>query len=832
MKTKVFRYKYRVTAILLAAAMALSLAACGPDVMKPEDLVSKYSGPLYEKELTEAGLYGLSRKELCKAWGEEYSFNDDRMHWRSGDKWVTVFFEGDTEDAADRGEDRAVSAVVSVTMVATVISFIADTVPLISPGTREDRRSAGQEIIFSMDWLTKEQQAELQVGTELKIEYDGLLMETAPMQMHPPYSVEITGYHVVETSIEEMEQTTENAAQATKESGEQTLEDSGQTAADQTAEAPALTPDGKPAAVEIIEHGSGSGDEVLEEFYREGIFHYLFLNPRIDSLEVRLSNGEVIPFADAVEQGYEVITQLTKQGIPYYIDVEPDDEAKRGEDPVDSRLTEAVLSENGTGEPDVIRLEVHRPAWRMVREDGAVDWYLNYLYREYEQTEDGGARLSYENRSAMTVTLTDDAADGSKKVIAAVEDHTGEDFAKKMQEDTRGWYFGDREPEGYYLIEKQLEKLTGTPAVNEHPEEEFAGIRRSFALDLFQRAVKEKPGENVLVAPLSVQLALAMTANGAKGETLRQMEDVICGGRSVYEMDPLFGSYLFAMNHSAGGKLTAANSLWVREDRASGIKKDYLHRLAGNFDAGVNAEPFDDATVKKINDWVNETTDGMIPEIVQGLDPDDVLLLINTLTFDAEWHSPFIDSGLKKDAFTALDGTKQTADMMYCKENDSYLHGDNVQGFCKYYSDWEYSFAVLMPEEGTDLYDFIATLTPESLDRMLHPQMGEMSIRMPKFSAEAELSLNGILADMGMPAAFEAGGFGGITDETSLQIDEVLHKTFIEVTETGTRAGAATEVAVTESEPDIELMVDRPFVYAILDADMVPVFIGTVTTME
>ena len=256
MKTKVFRYKYRVTAILLATAMALSLAACGPDVMKLEDLISKYSGPLYEKELTEAGLYGLSRKELCKAWGEEYSSNDDRMHWRSGDKWVTVFFEGDTEDAAHYGEDRAVSAVVSVTMVATVISFIADTVPLISPGTREDRRSAGQEITFSLDWLTDEQQAELQVGTELKIEYDGLLMETAPMQMHPPYSVEITGYHVVETSIEEMEQTTENAAQATKESGEQTLEDSGQTAADQTAEAAVLTPDGKPAAVEIIEHGT------------------------------------------------------------------------------------------------------------------------------------------------------------------------------------------------------------------------------------------------------------------------------------------------------------------------------------------------------------------------------------------------------------------------------------------------------------------------------------------------------------------------------------------------------------------------------------------------
>lgn|GEM_PF-119654 len=821
----------RIMAAVLLTAMILSLTACGAKIPGLEDIVKKYSGQITEEQMKEAGIYGKRKIDLQRAWGEEYSSLDGErscVTWKSGGKWVAIEFEG----------DKAVSGALSCTMSATVTEIDGD-LAYICPDEGSWERSSGDKIFFSMSWFSDEQAAQVKVGTELKIEYDGILMESYPLQIHEPYFVEIVDWHEAAAPAEEPEPA--SSAPGEPEPAEEPIPAESSKEESSQAQEPATAPGGEAYIVEIKNDRASYVLPATEIILKEGIYEYYFPSICMDDLDVVLSTGETIPFKDAVDRGFDVITQLTKQGLDYGIGVSREDEEKRESDPVDSRLTEAILSCNGTEDPDVIRLEVHQPLARIRQDDGSTDWYLTYLYREYELKDDGRPRLHYENRSAMTVKLTDDASGSGQKVLGIVNDLTGADFEQKVREIfpkavsdmTNERFFGDIEPSNYYLLEQKLEKLTGQTPVQAVMDEEFAGIRREFALKLFQEMVKEKPKENVLVAPLSVQWALAMAANGAKGETLREMEEVLCAGSSIYELDPWFRINKNSIDRDAYQQLKMANSLWLRQDRAQGIKEDFRHRIAGNFGADMNTVPFDDEAVKKVNDWVSKSTDGMIPQIIDSFSGDEVLLLINALTFDAKWQEPFFEEHEVPEGFTSLGGEKQDAVILSGRESDSYLQGDGYEGFLKEYEGWQYGFAVFLPEEGTDLQDFIASLTPDGLEWMLHPHIGEMSVSMPKFTSESSLDLVETLEIMGMPRAFKDADFSGIMDDPALAIDEVKHKTFIEVTREGTRAAAVTEVAMDECLPSVEVHVDRPFVYMIVDTTWnVPVFMGVLTSLE
>ena len=446
----------RIMAAVLLTAMILSLTACGTKIPGLEDIVKKYSGQITEEQMKEAGIYGKRKIDLQRAWGEEYSFLDGErscVTWKSGGKWVAIEFEG----------DKAVSGSLSCTMSATVTEIDGD-LAYICPDEGSWERSSGDKIFFSMSWFGGEQAAQVKVGTELKIEYDGILMESYPLQIHEPYFVEIVGWHETASAAEEPEPASSDAAEpepAPSASGEPEPAESSKGENSQAQE-PSTAPGGEAYIVAIKNDRASYVLPATEFILKEGIYVYYFPSICMDDLDVVLSTGETISFKDAVDRGFDVITQLTKQGLDYCIDVDREDEEKRESDPVDSRLTEAILSCNGTGDPEVIRLEVHQPLARIRQDDGSTDWYLTYLYREYELKEDGLPRLHYENRSAMRVRLTDDAADSGRKILTEVEDLTGADFEQKVRETfpkavanmANARFFGDYEPSGYYLLEQ------------------------------------------------------------------------------------------------------------------------------------------------------------------------------------------------------------------------------------------------------------------------------------------------------------------------------------------------------------------------------------------
>lgn len=361
-----------------------------------------------------------------------------------------------------------------------------------------------------------------------------------------------------------------------------------------------------------------------------------------------------------------------------------------------------------------------------------------------------------------------------------------------------------------------------------------------FAVRLFQECARSQTDGNILISPLSVINALAMTANGARGETLEQMETLF--GADLTSLC----SYLHAYNQNLPSaekyKLHSANSIWVRDDRSFTVQPDFLQTNAGYFNADVYMAPFDDSTLREINGWVSENTDKMIPEILDEIPNEAVMYLINALAFDAEWQSVYKEYQVRDGIFTREDGTPQETEMMYSTEY-TYLQDTQAQGFVKYYHDAKYAFAALLPDEGVSLADYTASLTGERLHELLsNPTRTAVDTAIPEFEAEYSALLNNILENMGMTNAFDSGtadlsGLGTSPDE-NLFISRVLHKTYIAVNEKGTKAGASTVVEVIKESAMIEpdeiktVYLDRPFVYMIIDCEeKLPIFLGTVTDL-
>lgn len=357
-----------------------------------------------------------------------------------------------------------------------------------------------------------------------------------------------------------------------------------------------------------------------------------------------------------------------------------------------------------------------------------------------------------------------------------------------------------------------------------------------FAVRLFQASVEE--GKNTLISPLSVLSALAMTANGAKGETLSQMEAVL--GMSTDKLNDYFSSYMKALPQGDKYKLNLANSIWFRDDERFTVNDDFLQINADYFDADIYKIPFENKAVKDINNWVKEKTDGMIPEILDEIKKDDIMYLVNALTFEAEWANIYTRDDVRRGTFTTEDGKKQEAEYMHGTEH-IYLQDDHATGFVKYYKEGKYAFVALLPNEGVSVEEYVKGLDGEYLNTLLTNGLNTSVVTtIPKFETESNLEMTDILREMGMKDAFTpSANFSGLgtTTREYILIDRVLHKTFISVAEKGTKAGAVTMVAIAGGTSAMlerkEVYLDRPFVYMLIDFESkVPFFIGTMMNLN
>lgn len=375
---------------------------------------------------------------------------------------------------------------------------------------------------------------------------------------------------------------------------------------------------------------------------------------------------------------------------------------------------------------------------------------------------------------------------------------------------------------------------------NREPDDVAGGFREAyadFALDLLRESRNAYDGSGLLVSPLSAMLALAMTANGADGETLAQMENVLGGGMSIDKLSAELYNYTSSLASTENARFNLANAIWVTSNPAFSINQNFVNTAKNTFNADVIAADLPNS-IGAINDWVGKETFGMIPSILNEGDLDElsVMVLLNALAFDALWASQSSDSACFEDSFKAHNGSNQKATFMWA-DCDGYVEGKNVTGIVKNYKDGGYAFLALLPEG--DVYDYAASLEGKELlklyDNRETASLGvDVRAKMPHFSYDCSIEMANVLAKMGMPRAFDSGAADfsslGVDTRGNLYISRVIQKTHIDLDNSGTRAAAVTALIVkAECAPQKSYSVelDRPFIYAIIDTENgLPIFIG------
>ncbi len=366
--------------------------------------------------------------------------------------------------------------------------------------------------------------------------------------------------------------------------------------------------------------------------------------------------------------------------------------------------------------------------------------------------------------------------------------------------------------------------------------EEASAAALGFAADLLQQTA----GSNRLLSPVSILSTLGMVLEGAEGETKAQMETAL--GVSADALRGFLGPWLSALAAEEDGALHAADGIWIADRPDLRISEDFLERNRTYYGAAVEQRPFDAAALERINGFVKENTRGMIEKLLDGLPPEAVMVLVNALAFEADWETPYREDQVRPGVFHPESGGEQEASFLYGSEN-VYLKDENTVGFLKYYAGGRYAFAALLPAEGTKQADYIAALNGEKLRSLLEgAKQTRVDTVTPKFETEFSVQLNEALKALGMNDAFDASladfsALGSCGNGDNLYVGQVIHKTFLKLDEKGTRAGAATGVTVYAAsalrEPPPQVVLDRPFVYLLLDTETdIPLFIGTVDSME
>lgn len=365
-----------------------------------------------------------------------------------------------------------------------------------------------------------------------------------------------------------------------------------------------------------------------------------------------------------------------------------------------------------------------------------------------------------------------------------------------------------------------------------------------FGLKLFANLRDADAAGNVFISPASVAIALAMTYNGAGGETQQAMARALeLNGLSLDEVNQSYAALLQTLA-TADPKVTLsiANSLWGRQDVA--FRQDFLARVRLFYEAEVSALDFSDpTTVDTINAWVNEKTNRKIPRILDRISDDAILFLINAIYFKGAWVKAFDPQLTREQPFILSDGSRKQVPMMSRSGEFRYLRGEDFQAvnlpFGAPDTESRFSMLVFLPDPSSSLDALTGRLTAEQW-AMWMAQFGlaEGFLAMPRYTLEYEAGLNGALIALGMGVAFDPqqADFGPMVDlrPENVFISSVMHKTFIEVNEEGAEAAAVTSVemgvtSVREQPERFTMIVERPFLVAIRDDQSGAVlFIGAI----
>lgn len=353
-----------------------------------------------------------------------------------------------------------------------------------------------------------------------------------------------------------------------------------------------------------------------------------------------------------------------------------------------------------------------------------------------------------------------------------------------------------------------------------------AAATTAFGLDLLR--TQGFASGNVVLSPASIAFALAMARAGANGETASQMDAVMhsaaAGGNGLNSLDQALTGLSGTVTVNGEDQqltLRIANAPFAQ--RGFPLRPTYLDALAADFGAGLRLVDFtgDKAgSLRAINGWVSDQTEGRIKALLADLPPLTMLVLVNAVYLKAPWQTQFEPGVTSSRSFTRQDGSEVSLPTMAAAIWGGYAQGPGWQAADIPYAGGSLVMTVIVPD---DFAAFARGLTADQFGAVTAAMVpARVDLTLPRFKTETKADLKETLAAMGMPLAFDPdrADFSGISGRQGLYIAAVVHQADISVDEKGTEATAATAVvmAVASAAPAaVTLHVNRPFVFAIRD---------------
>ena len=396
------------------------------------------------------------------------------------------------------------------------------------------------------------------------------------------------------------------------------------------------------------------------------------------------------------------------------------------------------------------------------------------------------------------------------------------------------------EQEKEEVVEPVIKQTPGEIRLTEK-QAQMADDNIQFALNLMRQTSKDETG-NMVISPLSAAYMLGMLNDGADGTTRQELMRALCFEEyDAKAIDEFFGNLMTnAPLADEQVELSISNALVSNSAIGAEFRGQFAANMKGYYQAGIESMDFSkaDEVVSHINDWCDRTTKGMIPQILKRdeIKPSDASILLNSVYFKAQWLRGFEEQYTTLQDFTTAGGEKVKVPMMTQICPFDYTEDETLQAVRLPYRDGKYGMILLLPtDERMSLNELLGTLSAERWKQLTAGMRPEnVILQVPRFKISAEQDLTLPLKAMGVKAAFSSSeaDFSGMLKDAfiPLFISMMKQKTLIEVDEKGTMASSVTVSTFTTGRPQTEFTANRPFIFAITEADSnVIFFIGKVS---
>lgn len=365
---------------------------------------------------------------------------------------------------------------------------------------------------------------------------------------------------------------------------------------------------------------------------------------------------------------------------------------------------------------------------------------------------------------------------------------------------------------------------------------EVLSSNNNFGVSLFTDVASEKQ-ENIMLSPLSANIALNMAMNAADGNTFTQMRDMLgYNDLTQEEINELYKT-LVEQLLTADDKVTLnlANAMFYKNEFP--IKAPYKTTVETDYQADIEGLDFSDVTntLNRINGWASDKTNGKIDKVLNDISGDAVMFLLNAVYFKGNWTQQFEKKATQDLQFTLNNGENIEVPTMSGEIPLRRYQGSNFSAYELSYGRDNFVMDLILPTESLpdilsdfdgDLYDEMTAVLDQQEDKV------EYNVLLPKFKFKYEKYLNDNLRLLGMTDAFNGSAdFSNLSDVPTF-ISFVKQNTFVDVNEEGTEAAAVTTIGFIRTSagggtPTVHF--DRPFAFVIRERTTnTLLFIGTV----